>query len=126
MMFTTRDIIVLAAMMSMAVLCFVFLYVRDRAASIRENDWHNTIREVISEFSMSSTSAMHMIKAKSVEEAVEANALKKSRDVQLKVMEDAMAEIKSDEEEIVKPDDPVKVRTADGREIDLRDWEVVG
>ena len=63
------------------------------------------------------------LKAQSLQERVEAKALEKESDVRVEMLKDALKM----EQDLLreKAEDPVYVRSSDGRDIDLRDYEIV-
>ena len=65
--------------------------------------------------------AMSYLKASSLESKVKIDAEKAKLEVDLQAYRDAVAQ---SEAQLEKAPAPVFVKTSDGREIDLRDWEV--
>jgi len=63
------------------------------------------------------------LKAQSLQERVEAKALEKESDVRVEMLKDALKM----EQDLLreKVEDPVYARSSDGRDIDLRDYEIV-
>ena len=66
--------------------------------------------------------AMDTIKAKSLEERAQAVVAERQHDVQIEMMRDAWAQEKDLEP---KEEKPLFVKTVDGGEIDVRDYEVL-
>ena len=100
------------------------IFVTTRASSLREEAWQKMTERLVAGHNDTMERAIMAIKAQSVEQAVHAETLRKSHDIQLQQMQDTISEEKAVEEE--KDSTPYKLQTADGREIDLREWEVVG
>lgn len=64
--------------------------------------------------------AMDTLKAQSLEERVQAKAIEKETDVRIELLRDALDDPDADVDT-----EPKMAQTADGRVIDLRNWEVV-
>jgi len=120
MTFLTPEVVITISVIAMFLLCCVLLVVTDR----RIERMTKSTLDLLASYERTNKYAMQMIKAENTEMAVRAESLRKSHDIQLRAMEDTMAEINIEEEP--KDNEPRRVMTADGREIDLRDWEVVG
>lgn len=63
------------------------------------------------------------LKAQSLQERVEAKALEKESDVRVEMLKDALQM----EQDLLKgkAEEPVFVKTSDGKEIDLRNYEII-
>lgn len=107
--------------LAVAAITFAMNIVSDVRMTRRDERWNYMFKQLMDNYKGTVEHALTMAKAQNVAQAVEAQALKDARDIQVEALRDEMAGA----EEETKPQEPIKVMTSDGREIDLRDWEVV-
>ena len=82
-----------------------------------------TISELIEANKELSDKAIMVLKASTVEEAVQARAVEKVHDVQLEELRDTLAENAYDERQKEKESEPIYMKTIDGKTIDMRDFD---
>lgn len=84
-----------------------------------------TISELIDANKELSDKAIMVLKAATVEEAVQAKATEKAYDIQLEEMKDTLAENAYDEDEKRKEMEPIYRQTSEGKTVDMRDFDPI-